>query len=100
MLSYNPIEGLWHILIALGILFALVQYGVLALRTAQARTYRFGFAFWVAVPFALVGVRLAFGGFFELWQAVALMSPVLLATSHFIALQLWRRSRPQSKNVA
>ena len=91
-LSYAPISGAESILAAVAIAFALLQYCLLAAKTIQSKPYRFGVAFWVAVPCAVFAVWGAFGGFFNLGEAVFLTVPITCATLHFVFLQ-WRITR-------
>ena len=86
MLSYNLISGLQGIIFAIGIVFALLQYGRLALSTVLGKLYRFDWEFWLAVPFACYAVHLTFG--FGLRAALFIACPILLSTLHLVILQM------------
>lgn len=99
MLNYDPISGAEGILVAVGIAFALVQYGLLASKTVQAKLYRFGWSFWLAVPFAALAVHFTFGGFFSIGYALLIAGPIVFATLHFVVIQLRLRRRLLSEAV-
>jgi hypothetical protein len=93
MLSYDPLSGAEGIVVALGIAFALVQYGLLSSNTVYGKPYRFGWSFWIAVPFALYALRLIVSGSIGIFYALLIVCPIVLATLHFVVLQLQRSKR-------
>ena len=91
-LRYNSSDAAWSLLFVSGAIFALSQYVVLSLRTVEQKIYRFGFAFWIAAACALCGLwwmEEAFG----LTAAATTIGPILVATLHFIALQVGCRAK-------
>lgn len=92
VLSSDPISGAEGIVVALGLAFVLVQYGLLSSNTVCGRPYRFGWSFWIAVPFALYAIHFIFSGAFGIGHALLIAGPIVLATLHFVILQL-RRAR-------
>jgi len=93
MLRYDPLSGAEGVVVALGIAFALAQYARLSSNTVYGKPYRFGWSFWIAVPFALYAVRFIFSGSFGMGYALLVAGPIVLATLHFVVLQLLRNRR-------
>ncbi len=96
-LSYNPISGVLGIVLAIGIVFALFQYVRLAFRTVYGKPYHFNWEFWLAVPFACYAVRFTFE--FGIRTSLFISGPIVLATLHFVVLQMLRRTRASSSSV-
>ena len=92
-LSYNTGEAMKVFLFVLGLILALFQYGILSLRTIEQKKYRFGFTFWLAIVSASIGVWWA-GLSFGLRAVAMVIGPILVATLHFMALQLLSRKKP------
>lgn len=86
-MSSNVGEAMKGLFLALGLTWALFQYGVLAIRTTEQKKYRFGFYFWLAVGAASIGTWWA-GVSFGFRAAALVIGPVALATLYFIAIQL------------
>lgn len=95
-LSYNTGEALKVILFVLGLTLALFQYGLLSLRTIEQKRFRFGFAFFLAIVFALLGIWWAAVSF-GLRAAVTAIGPIMVSTLHFISLQFLYRKHSPSK---
>lgn len=92
-LRYNAGEAAWGFLFVLGVIIALSQYVALSLRTVEEKRHRFGLAFWIAAAFALYGLWWM-GRAFGLTAAATTIGPIVVATLHFIALQLRYRETP------
>lgn len=91
-LSYNTGEAMKVFLFVSGLILALFQYGILSLRTIEQKRYRFGYTFWLAIASASIGfwwAVLSFG----LKSVAVVIGPILVATLHFMALQLLSRKK-------
>lgn len=91
-LSYNTGEAMRVFLFVSGLILALFQYGNLSLRTIEQKRYRFGFTFWLAIASTSTGfwwAVLSFG----LKAVAVVIGPILVATLHFMALQLLSRKK-------
>ena len=88
--SYDAVAAAWCLLFVMGVIFALSQYVILSLQTVEQKSYRFGFAFWIATAFALSGLWWMENAF-RLAVAAVTVGPIVMATLHFIALQIRRR---------
>ena len=97
-LSYDVISGLQGITLAIGIVFALAQYGCLAFNTVYGKPYRFGWEFWLAVLFACYAIHITFE--FGLRSSLFITCPIVLATLHFVALQMRRRTRASAQTAS
>lgn len=83
--------GLPGVLVALAVALALQQYIVLIVSTIGETPWRSWF--WLALPGIGLAIQVAIDSYFVDPARLWVVCPILLATLHFVGIQLWRARR-------